>query len=66
MQKWKISCFRHEDFSPENPKSDGVEHCLHEKLVKKPELNNPADVKKDWISNLQEVYFSFWSNLVVY
>ncbi|KAJ9173674.1 hypothetical protein P3X46_016787 [Hevea brasiliensis] len=52
--KWKISCFRHEDFSPVNPKSDGVEHGLPEKLVKEPELDNSTDVKRDWISSLRE------------
>ncbi|XP_015572148.2 uncharacterized protein LOC8287459 [Ricinus communis] len=53
--KWKISCFKHEDFSPVNPKSDDVEHCLPEKLAKQPELdNNSTDVKRDWITTLQE------------
>ncbi|XP_050229639.1 uncharacterized protein LOC126678779 [Mercurialis annua] len=52
--RWKISCFRHEDFSSVNPKSDGVEHSLPENLVKQPEPEpepgNSNGVKRDWIS----------------
>ncbi|XVF53000.1 hypothetical protein PTKIN_Ptkin05aG0063200 [Pterospermum kingtungense] len=51
--KWKISCFRHEGFSPENSKSDYIEHFLPEELVQ-PELDKSSASKRDWKSTLQE------------
>ncbi|KAJ8768523.1 hypothetical protein K2173_022620 [Erythroxylum novogranatense] len=51
--KWKVSCFRHEDFSPIKPKSDGAEHFLPEESAK-PEVDNCTNVKRDWISSLRE------------
>lgn len=54
LQKWKISCFRHEEISPENSKSDYVEHFLPEELVQ-PELDKSSARKRDWKSTLQEV-----------
>ncbi|XWS48864.1 hypothetical protein CRYUN_Cryun13aG0113100 [Craigia yunnanensis] len=51
--KWKISCFRHEEFSPENPKSEYIEHFLPEELVQ-PEFNKSSSHKRDWKSTLQE------------
>ncbi|XVE64759.1 hypothetical protein DITRI_Ditri07aG0127500 [Diplodiscus trichospermus] len=52
-KKWKISCFRHEGFSPENPKSEHIEHFLPEEL-EQPEFNKSNARKRDWKSTLQE------------
>ncbi|CAI0444678.1 unnamed protein product [Linum tenue] len=56
--KWRISCFRHEDFAPANPKSDGVDHLLPEEPLKQePEFCcSSAPVKREWISNLRKVF----------
>ncbi|KAH7550203.1 hypothetical protein JRO89_XS13G0154100 [Xanthoceras sorbifolium] len=53
--KWKVSCFRHEELSQENSKSkpDYVEHFLPEELIK-PEFDNSSSVKRDWASTLKE------------
>lgn len=65
LQKWKISCFRHEDFSPVSPKSDNVEHFLPEEPVK-PEFENSTEVKRDWKSTLREVNFTFFIFLMAF
>ncbi|KAL4363117.1 hypothetical protein GQ457_04G037590 [Hibiscus cannabinus] len=52
-KKWKFSCFRHEGFSPENPKSEYIEHFRSEELVQ-PELKKPSAGKRDWKSALRE------------
>ncbi|KAE8662689.1 Detected protein of confused Function [Hibiscus syriacus] len=52
-ENWKISCFRHEGFSPENPKSENIEHFLSEELVQ-PEFKKPSAGRRDWKSTLQE------------
>ncbi|XP_022736586.1 uncharacterized protein LOC111289636 isoform X2 [Durio zibethinus] len=54
QNKWKISFFRHEGFSLENPKSEYIEHFLPEELVQ-PEFNKSGARKRDWKSTLQEV-----------
>ncbi|OMP06101.1 hypothetical protein COLO4_08337 [Corchorus olitorius] len=52
--KWKVSCFRQEGLSPENPKSEFIEHFLPEELVE-PELDKSSSAcKRDWKSTLQE------------
>ncbi|XWS61697.1 hypothetical protein CRYUN_Cryun07bG0148200 [Craigia yunnanensis] len=51
--KWKISCFRHEGFSAENPKSEYIEHFLPKELVQ-PEFDGSSTRKRDWKSTLQE------------
>lgn len=57
-QKWKISCFRHEDSSSETPKSESIDDILSGELVK-PEFNKPSTVQKDWASSFREVIFCF-------
>ncbi|XVE57978.1 hypothetical protein DITRI_Ditri04bG0132700 [Diplodiscus trichospermus] len=52
-KKWKISCFRHEGFSPENPKSEYIEHLLPEEIVQ-PEFDKSSACKRDWKSTLKE------------
>lgn len=54
LQKWKFSCFRHEDFSSETPKLDYVEHYLPGEPVK-PEFEKPNTSKKDWKTTFREV-----------
>ncbi|KAA3470371.1 uracil-dna glycosylase [Gossypium australe] len=56
--KWKISCFRHEGFSPENPKPEYIEHFLPEELVQT-ELYKSSAHRRDWKSTLKEVMCSF-------
>ncbi|EOY24885.1 CAAX amino terminal protease family protein isoform 3 [Theobroma cacao] len=51
--KWKISCFRHEGFSPENPKSEYVEQFLPEEVVQH-DFEKSSARKRDWKSTLQE------------
>ncbi|MBA0646045.1 hypothetical protein Goklo_014043 [Gossypium klotzschianum] len=51
--KWKISCFRHEGFSPENPKPEYIEHFLPEELVQT-ELYKSSAHRRDWKSTLKE------------
>ncbi|XP_021279786.1 uncharacterized protein LOC110413339 [Herrania umbratica] len=51
--KWKISCFRHEGFSPENPKSEYVEQFLPEEVVQH-DFDKSSARKRDWKSTLQE------------
>ncbi|MBA0845871.1 hypothetical protein Goarm_022624 [Gossypium armourianum] len=53
LQKWKISCFRHEGFSPENPKPEYIEHFLPEELVQT-ELYKSSAHRRDWKSTLKE------------
>ncbi|KAK9039942.1 hypothetical protein V6N11_015124 [Hibiscus sabdariffa] len=52
-KKRKISCFRHEGFSPENPKSEYIDNFLSEELVQ-PEFKKPSAGKRDWKSTLEE------------
>ncbi|PPD99049.1 hypothetical protein GOBAR_DD03906 [Gossypium barbadense] len=52
-RKWKISCFRHEGFSPENPKPEYIEHFLPEELVQT-ELYKSSAHRRDWKSTLKE------------
>ncbi|KAA8520894.1 hypothetical protein F0562_011567 [Nyssa sinensis] len=51
--KWKISCFRQEEFSSRAEKPEFIEDILHEELVK-PEFDKPGVIKRNWISSLQE------------
>ncbi|KAE8672491.1 Detected protein of confused Function [Hibiscus syriacus] len=51
--KWKISCFRHEGVSPENPKPEYIEHFLPEELVQI-EFDKSSAQKKYWKSILKE------------
>ncbi|XP_044485276.1 uncharacterized protein LOC123210850 [Mangifera indica] len=51
--KWKISCFRHEEISAESSKPEIVEHLLPEELVK-PEFEKSKSGKRDWASTLRE------------
>ncbi|KAJ8764823.1 hypothetical protein K2173_010288 [Erythroxylum novogranatense] len=51
--KWKVSCFRQEDFSPVTSKPESVEHLLPEESSK-PEVDNSTYTKRDWKSILQE------------
>ncbi|KAK9003608.1 hypothetical protein V6N11_084247 [Hibiscus sabdariffa] len=52
-KKWKISCFRHEGFPPENPKPEHIEHFLPEDLVQT-EFDKSSAQKRDWKSTLKE------------
>ncbi|KAL6979529.1 hypothetical protein U1Q18_021190 [Sarracenia purpurea var. burkii] len=52
-KKWKISCFRHEDFTSGDPKPELVDDNICEELVK-PELDKPSAKTRDWISSLKE------------
>ena len=54
MQKWKISCFRQEEFPSGDPNPEHVEDNLCEELVR-PELDESKAKTRDWISSLQEV-----------
>uniref|UniRef100_A0A5B6YR47 CAAX prenyl protease 2/Lysostaphin resistance protein A-like domain-containing protein n=1 Tax=Davidia involucrata TaxID=16924 RepID=A0A5B6YR47_DAVIN len=51
--KWRFSCFRHEDSSSEFLESEYVEENLPEELVN-PEFNQPNAVKDNWVSNLRK------------
>ncbi|XP_031272809.1 uncharacterized protein LOC116131287 [Pistacia vera] len=51
--KWKISCFRREEISPESSKPEFIEHLLPEELVK-PEVEKSKSGKRDWASTLRE------------
>ncbi|GMI76437.1 snowy cotyledon 4 [Hibiscus trionum] len=51
--KWKISCFRHEGFPPENPKPEYIEHFLPEESVQT-EFDKSSAQKRDWKSTLKE------------
>ncbi|XP_010676389.2 uncharacterized protein LOC104892223 [Beta vulgaris subsp. vulgaris] len=51
--RWKISCFRQEEFSSEDLKPEVVEDVLAEELVK-PKLETEKVLKKDWRSVLKE------------
>ncbi|KAG6684904.1 hypothetical protein I3842_12G086400 [Carya illinoinensis] len=51
--KLKISCFRHEDFASETPKTEFLEHYLPEETVKT-ENDKLCASKGDWASNLRE------------
>ncbi|XP_057477872.1 uncharacterized protein LOC130765460 [Actinidia eriantha] len=53
IKKWKISCFRQEEFPSGDPKPEHVEDNLCEELVR-PELDKPKAKTRDWISRLQE------------
>lgn len=48
--KWKISCFRDESFSSENPRSEYIDHSLPEEVIK-PEVDKSNVGKKDWKSS---------------
>ncbi|CAN1189610.1 Putative membrane peptidase YdiL [Linum perenne] len=51
--RWRVSCFRQEDFSP--AKSDGVEHFLPEEPLKpEPELAASTNAERDWIFNFKK------------
>ncbi|KAH9719338.1 CAAX amino terminal protease family protein [Citrus sinensis] len=51
--KWKISCFRHEEISPENSKPESIEHFVQDELVK-PEIDQSNSIKRDWATTLRE------------
>ncbi|XP_040988475.1 uncharacterized protein LOC121236047 [Juglans microcarpa x Juglans regia] len=51
--KLKISCFRHEGFASEAPKTEYVEHYLPEESLNS-ETDNSCTSKRDWASNLRE------------
>ncbi|KAL2902707.1 Connector enhancer of kinase suppressor of ras [Bienertia sinuspersici] len=55
--RWKICCFRQEEFSAENLKPEGAEDILGEELVK-PKLEIQKIVDKDWRSSLGEAAVS--------
>lgn len=58
LQKWKISCFRHEECSSAgiNRESFG-EEILRDELEKS-EIEKPNAGKRNWISSLEEVTLS--------
>ena len=58
FQRLQISCFRHEDFASETPKTEFVEHYLPEESVNS-ENDKSGASKKDWTSSLREVILSF-------
>lgn len=58
LQKWKISCFKHEDYSSESPAPEFIEDIYPEELVK-PNFDKPSTVKKDWVSRFVEVISFF-------
>ncbi|XP_038998425.1 uncharacterized protein LOC120123651 isoform X2 [Hibiscus syriacus] len=52
-KKWKFSCFRHEGFSPETPKSEYIDHFLPEE-TEQPEFDKSSARKRNWKSSLQQ------------
>lgn len=52
-KKWTISCFRHEEFSPEIPKSESIEEGIPQEWVE-PELEKSNTSTKDWVANIRE------------
>lgn len=54
LPKWKISCFRNEDFASGDPEPEIIEDNVHEELVE-PKVETPSERKRDWVSSLQEV-----------
>lgn len=62
LQKWKISCFRHEEdcaSDGKNPESIG-DGILHEELQKS-ECEKPNAVGKNWFSSPKAVALLPWS-----
>ncbi|XP_059662267.1 uncharacterized protein LOC132308259 [Cornus florida] len=51
--KWKISCFREEEFSSGAPEPDFLGDVSEENLAKQ-EFNKPSDTERDWLSRLRE------------
>ncbi|XP_057786808.1 uncharacterized protein LOC131004202 [Salvia miltiorrhiza] len=51
-KKWKISCFRHEESSPDSPNSESAGELLHE--TEKSEINSPTVEKRSWGTSLKE------------
>ncbi|KAG7953453.1 hypothetical protein I3843_12G110700 [Carya illinoinensis] len=52
--KLKISCFRHEGFASEAPKTEYVQHYLPDESVNS-EIEKSCTSKRDWVSNLREL-----------
>lgn len=57
--RWRFSCFRHEESIPRNPESEFVQDKLPEELVK-PNINQPNVVNKDWLLSLRKVADEFF------
>ncbi|XP_075508539.1 uncharacterized protein LOC142545312 [Primulina tabacum] len=51
-KKWKISCFRHEEFLSGSPNPDSGEKIPHES--EKSEISKPNIEKRNWATNLRE------------
>ncbi|KAL7159997.1 hypothetical protein ABFS83_01G065100 [Erythranthe nasuta] len=52
-KKWKISCFRHEEFSSDTPNPEPADELLHES--EKAEINKPNIERRNWAANPREV-----------
>ncbi|KAL7188998.1 hypothetical protein ACSBR1_038795 [Camellia fascicularis] len=52
-KKWKILCFRHEEFGYGDSKPEFTEDPIYEELAK-PKLDESCGRTKDWVSSLQE------------
>ncbi|XP_057521418.1 uncharacterized protein LOC130801567 [Amaranthus tricolor] len=57
--RWKICCFRQEEFSAENLHQEVVGDVSADELVK-PKVDNQGIVKKDWASCLREAAVSIF------
>ncbi|GMQ05579.1 hypothetical protein CsSME_00050553 [Camellia sinensis var. sinensis] len=53
-KKWKILCFRREEFGYGDSKPEFTEDPIYEELAK-PKLDESCGKTKDWVSSLQEV-----------
>ncbi|KAL0542452.1 hypothetical protein IC582_022565 [Cucumis melo] len=58
--KWEIFCFRREESSSENFESKSVEDKLVEDLVTTPEINQPRDPRKEWVTSLYKAVESIF------
>ncbi|KAL8543547.1 hypothetical protein ACS0TY_004198 [Phlomoides rotata] len=52
-KKWKISCFRPEDFSSDTPNTESAGELLHES--EQAEINTPPVERRNWATSLKEV-----------
>ncbi|XP_028773195.1 uncharacterized protein LOC114730315 [Neltuma alba] len=53
INKWRVSCYRHENFSSEDPSSELTEDAFSEDLVKS-NCDQSKDVNRDWLSNIHK------------
>ncbi|KAI9098389.1 hypothetical protein K1719_025014 [Acacia pycnantha] len=53
INKWRFSCYRHENFSSEDPSAELIEDGFSENLVQR-NSGQSKDLNKDWLSSIQK------------